>query len=597
MLLNYCVLLQLLLAINLSSAIDISGYTKYPRQDYYGYDMGRIITNTQAIDCAKFYEFPGYIKYTDTDFSGSFQAEKTDNKAQCYEICSSRLVECRGFVYYEGKCFLKTTGHWSKNQLISKPGADLYIKDLDDEIAVDGFIRFSEKNYIGSDFKTFYDTTRHKSEQPKDMSSKSVEHVEENNKFLPGRVQVFEERIGERIKWGNKLDFMFTCIGYAVGFGNIWRFPYICYQYGGGAFLVPYFILIAVMGLPCYFLLFVFGQFSKLGLLQMWRISPICKGIGYAIFWINFVIGCGYSILASQVAVYFFASVVSIFHGIPWNGCNNTWNTENCTEIGNTKNFTTHQALSLSNNSVTAVQEYYNNYILEKSSGLEDFSGLSWKLSLGLLFRYMLSFILLIKGIRSLGKAAYFFSIFPYFMLFALLIRSCTLPGFLDGIFYLLKPDFSKLLNIRVWYIAASQVIFSMGAVDPTNIVMASYNDFHHNCLKDALVITVINSLTSLLAGFVVFSTLGFIAHERQTLVEDVATNGPGLVFEVYPEAISRMPLPALWAVLFFSMMLTLGISSMLPSLEALSSSITDLWPTFYPFYHFQWQQVQEFIY
>lgn len=410
------------------------------------------------------------------------------------------------------------------------------------------------------------------------MVSKPDE-IGEKKKFLPGRIKVVDRKFGDRIRWANKLDFMLTCIGYAVGYGNIWRFPYLCYLYGGGAFLVPYFIMMITLGLPSYFLLFVFGQFSKLGLLQMWRISPIFKGVGYAVYWINFITSCGYGIISAQVAVYFFTSLSALFYGIPWDSCNNTWNTPNCSEIG-WKNSTSQTIIRNLNGSSTAVQEYYNNYILQKSDGLESFSHLSWKLSLGLVFRYLFGFILLINGIKSLGKSAYFFSIFPYFLLVALLIRSCTLPGFLDGIFYFLRPDFSQLLDIKVWYIAASQVIFSIGAVDPTNIVMASYNDYHHDCLRDALVITVINSLTSLLAGFVVFSTLGFIAYERQTLVMNVATNGPGLVFEVYPEAISRMPQPALWAVLFFLMMLSLGISSYLPALEALSSSLTDLWPS-----------------
>ncbi|GFU47434.1 sodium-dependent dopamine transporter [Trichonephila clavipes] len=178
---------------------------------------------------------------------------------------------------------------------------------------------------------------------------------------------------------------------------------------------------------------------------------------------------------------------------------------------------------------------------------------------------------------NSLRKmnVVWFTALFPYVVLLVLLVRGCTLPGAAEGIKFYLTPDFSALADANVWVDAATQVFFSLGPGFGVLLAFASYNKFHNNVYRDALLTSAVNSATSFLSGFVIFSVLGYMAHKAHVEVKDVATEGPGLVFIVYPEAIATMPGSSFWSIMFFLMLLTLGLDS---SGEALGHALGRLW-------------------
>jgi len=161
-------------------------------------------------------------------------------------------------------------------------------------------------------------------------------------------------------------------------------------------------------------------------------------------------------------------------------------------------------------------------------------------------------------------------------VLITLLIRGVFLPGAYDGIRYYLTPDFNALYNANVWVDAATQVFFSLGPGFGVLLAFASYNKFHNNVHRDALVTSAINAGTSFLSGFVIFAVLGYMAKKMNVDIKDIAAEGPGLVFIVYPEAISQMPGGPVWAVIFFLMLLTLGLDSSVSSNSNLTG-IVDL--------------------
>jgi len=181
------------------------------------------------------------------------------------------------------------------------------------------------------------------------------------------------------------------------------------------------------------------------------------------------------------------------------------------------------------------------------------------------------------KGVASSGKVVAFTALFPYVVLFLLLGRGIFLEGAGAGIQYYLTPQWEKLLDIHVWVAAANQLFFSLALGFGGMLTFASYNDPSQNYLRDAVIVPLINCGTSILAGFVVFATLGHISHVTGLRIEDVVDQGPGLAFVVYPQAISSFG-DASWvfALLFFFMLLCLALDSAFGVAETSLGAITD---------------------
>lgn len=145
-------------------------------------------------------------------------------------------------------------------------------------------------------------------------------------------------KVKEREVWANKIDFLLACIGFSVGLGNVWRFPFLCYRNGGGAFLIPYFISVVLGGVPVFFLEVSLGQFMSEGGIGTWKISPLFQGIGFASAIIVFLLNCEYNIILTWSFYYLFSSFTSV---LPWSHGDNEWNSEACRSLyRNAKNAT-----------------------------------------------------------------------------------------------------------------------------------------------------------------------------------------------------------------------------------------------------------------
>ncbi|XP_072030979.1 sodium- and chloride-dependent glycine transporter 1-like [Amphiura filiformis] len=387
----------------------------------------------------------------------------------------------------------------------------------------------------------------------------------------------------ERGNWGNKMDFILSSVGFAVGLGNVWRFPYLCYKNGGGAFLVPYVIMLFAAGLPMFVIELGFGQFVSKGCVGVWDLAPLFKGLGWAMVIISGMVVIYYNMIIAYIFFYFFASFNKV---VPWSTCGNEWNTEFC-EVSTKSNSTLIYNTSESNATVTTVtrpaEEFWLNYALGRSEGLHDMGTIRWQLLLCLLLAWIVVFLCLIKGIKSVGKVVYFTATFPYIVLFILLIRGLTLPGAMNGIYFYIVPRFDQLGNPTVWKDAAVQVFYSLGPAWGSLHTLASYNKFHNNFHRDGITVGLINCGTSVFAGFVIFAVIGFMSHDSGMPIEDVAAGGSGLAFVAYPEAIARMPGAVFWALLFFFMLLTLGLDSMFCNLETVVTAIVDELKPVYP--------------
>uniref|UniRef100_A0A8C8DW97 Transporter n=1 Tax=Oryzias sinensis TaxID=183150 RepID=A0A8C8DW97_9TELE len=377
----------------------------------------------------------------------------------------------------------------------------------------------------------------------------------------------------QREKWASKLDFVLSVAGGFVGLGNVWRFPYLCYKNGGGAFLIPYFIFLFGGGLPVFFLEVALGQFTSEGGITCWeKLCPIFTGIGYASIVIVSLLNIYYIVILAWGVYYLFQ--------LPWAKCKQPWNTERCIEDTYRKNKTLWVAANASN-FTSPVTEFWEHNVLGISSGIEEIGAVKWDLALCLLLVWVICFFCIWKGVKSTGKVVYITATFPFVMLIVLLIRGVTLPGAAAGIKFYLYPNLDRLMDPEVWIDAGTQIFFSYAICLGAMTSLGSYNKYKYNCYRDCLLLGALNSGTSFVSGFAIFSVLGFMAQEQGVDIADVAESGPGLAFIAYPKAVTMMPIPTLWAILFFVMLLLLGLDSQFVEVEGQITSLVDLYPSF----------------
>lgn len=438
---------------------------------------------------------------------------------------------------------------------------------------------------------------------------------------------VLEENVTEsenagdegRETWDKSMDFLLSIVGFAVDLANVWRFPYLCYKNGGGAFLIPYFTMLVCAALPLFLMELLLGQCHQRGCIAIWRLVPLFKGVGICQCLISFYVSFYYNVIIAWSVYYLFSSFTS---QLPWTTCDNSWNTPYCTPISHHPNhshynhshhnhpyynhslynqsfynlshhnssFYNHfshnnSSYNISSNSsdlnsttYTPTEEYFERRVLglHLSGGLEDLGAPRGYLVICLVAVFTIIYFSLWKGVKSSGKVVWVTATLPYLVLSILLIRGLTLPGATDGILYYITPNLNSINNSKVWLDAAVQIYYSVGAGFGVHMAYASYNKKNHNCYRDCLITGAVNSFTSLFSGFVIFCFLGNMAHSQGRHISTVAAEGPGLVFIVYPEAVASLPGSVFWSIIFFIMLIMLGIDSALGGLEALLTGIGD---------------------
>ncbi|TKR61626.1 hypothetical protein L596_028716 [Steinernema carpocapsae] len=397
-------------------------------------------------------------------------------------------------------------------------------------------------------------------------------------------------------KWNSGPPCILSCIGYAVGFGNVWQFPMKAYQNGGGVFLVPYFVCSMVITFPVIFLEMSLGQFTNSGSGTIFeKLCPLFHGIGWGQAVICFLSSVYYNVLVAWTLIYLGYIIVGQWSQFA--RCDGSFNDEHCysdqmletLNIGDLKgkwffyNRTAHttdvnrderQAFQ------NAAMQFFTKNVLKQSSNIDDPGNWNWLLFGALTIAWTLTALGLSKCVKWIRYLAYFTATVPYIVIFIFFVRSAFLPGARIGIgYYSVDSDFNRILDFEIWKQAAIHVCFSLSAGYGGLLLLTSVNEHSHNCFRDAAIVTVADAFLSVFGGAAVFAVLGSMAHQSGRKIEDVVDGGPGLAFIAYPEVASHMWASYIWTFLFFAMFFAQGISSQFSYTEVCCTAIIDQFP------------------
>jgi len=338
------------------------------------------------------------------------------------------------------------------------------------------------------------------------------------------------------------MGFILAALGSAVGLGNIWRFSYLCYENGGGAFLIPYVIALVVVGIPLLIL--------ELGLGHRMRGSAPMSFAKVDRHWE----WCGWwAVNCAMFGIMLYYSVV-----IAW--CvNYIFFSANLSWGADTKAFFFQEFLQVS----------------EGPLAIGDFRA---PILLSLIAVWGICWVIVFFGVqKGLERANKVFMPLLFMLVGILVIWSLTLKGAADGIAVYLKPDFALLKTPKIWIDAFSQIFFTLSLAFGIMVTYASYLPRKADVVQDAVVVAVGNGLFSFLAGFAVFGTLGYMSYTVGKPVSEVVTESIGLAFVTYPQAISLMPAFAkVFGVVFFTSLVLAGLSSAISLVEAFSAAVID---------------------
>lgn len=335
--------------------------------------------------------------------------------------------------------------------------------------------------------------------------------------------------------------FILAVVSSAIGLGNLWRFPYIAYENGGGAFLIPYLIAMFTVGIPLLILETGVGYKTHSGPPMAFR---RLLGKGYS------VIGWAAVLVAFLIVTYYSVIVAWSFDYLGFS-FNLAWGSDPAT--------------------------FFYEDFLHLSDGFFSISGLNLVVLVGAILTWIWIYLSIFKGVRSVEKMAWITVVVPWLLIIIFVFRGITLPGAMDGLSYYLTPQFSALLDPGVWIAAYGQVFYSMSIGMAIIIAYSRFLGEKSDVVKSTVLIAIADCFTSIFAGIAVFSTLGYLAFTHGVPVTEVVKSGIELAFVTYPAVISALPfLPELFGILFFAMLITLGVGSSFSLVQAVSASLSD---------------------
>lgn len=341
-----------------------------------------------------------------------------------------------------------------------------------------------------------------------------------------------------RESWSARSGFIIAAIGSAVGLGNIWRFPYVAYENGGGAFLIPYLIAIFAAGLPLLFLDYAVGHKYRKAPPTAYKKLMNSEALGWWQVMVTLLIGIYYASVLSWAGSYMFYSI-----GQQWG---------------------------------TDTEKFFFTSYLQNGEGLA--LGFVPTLFIGLVIVWAVVMFILYGGVKKGVELSNKIFIPLLLILFSILVvQALRLPGAVDGLNAFFTPNWEAMTNYKVWLAAFGHIFFSLSVGFGIMLTYSSYLKRKTNLTGSGLVVALANSSFEILAGIGIFAALGFMAYSAGSSVDEVVSGGIGLAFIAFPKIISSLGAGGdLFGFLFFASLTVAGVTSMVSILQVPIAAFQD---------------------
>ena len=346
--------------------------------------------------------------------------------------------------------------------------------------------------------------------------------------------------MNQQSQWGSIFTFILAMIGLTIGIGNIWRFSYVLYSNGGGSFFIPYVIAILVMGVP--FLILEYGlgfSFKKSFSNLMHSIRPEFEIIAWMLVLFVFIVVTYYMVILGWDFAYLLNSFT-----LGW---------------GNDPS------------------SFFTSYV-GGSSNLASATTIIFPTLICTLILWVIFWAVSAKGVdKGIGRISTVLIPLLFTIMILIFVYAFTLPGFNIGITTLLTPDWSALMNVNVWLAAFGQTIFTLSIGQAMVYTYASYLPKNSKLVDEVLLVVVANTLYEIFTAFGVFSILGYMSLTSSMPMNELVSEGTGLIFIVFPQIFNAMgTVGHVIAPLLFLSILFAGFTSSFALFEPLLSSLCD---------------------
>ena len=339
----------------------------------------------------------------------------------------------------------------------------------------------------------------------------------------------------EREKFGSRLGFILVSAGCAIGLGNVWKFPYMCGQYGGAAFLLIYLLFLAILGFPIMVCEFSVGRASQKSCATSFKVLEPEGTRWHKYSYIgmagNYLLMMFYTTVAGWMLYYFWRSLSGEFTATPL--------------------------------STEQISNKFNNLLQSPAT----------------LTFWMILTVILAFGICSLGvqkgveKVTKIMMLLLLGLIIILAVHSTLLPGAGEGIRFYLVPDFHNMLEKGIGNVifgAMSQAFFTLSIGMGSMAIFGSYLDKSRSLTGEAFSITILDTFVALMAGLIIIPACFSYGIEPDA--------GPSLIFITLPNIFNQMTGGRIWGSLFFLFLSFAALSTVIAVFENIISFAIDLW-------------------